>query len=647
MSQTQDIQPTVADRNGRALYELAGKSVLVLGLGVSGLAAVRYALSREAQVTVVDTREEPPHLQTLKDRHPDARFQQCSLVEINCADYELIVWSPGISIEQGAGQQLFQDAADASVPVVGELDIFMQVLGIYTDAQVARAQELAAARAEELVAEQAALQAVEQAKADADKARRDAAGLADEEIADEVADETADANLEVPGTEATVAEPESEAQSEAEAEAEPDGEVATKTGAESADQPAMPPLIEVPRPKVIAVTGTNGKTTVCSLATVMANAVQVKTQAVGNIGDTMLDAVCDAVESDDWPQLWVLELSSFQLALSHAFNPDVAVILNFSADHLDWHRSIASYAAAKRLIVGPQTHLVIPAAALPAGLSDLGDPMAGVDAGAKMTKTAARELAKKVASAAPRNFFGTTDPVNEGDTGLVRNGGVVWLAEAQASEGPVIGKRRSEPEPPLVKRLMPVDVLRIRGEHNQLNALAALTVCRAAGLPMAGMLHAMRDYRGEPHRCQLIARIDDVNWVDDSKGTNVGATCAALDGLDEPLWLLAGGVGKDQDFSPLAAAVARRAQGVILFGVDADKIRSALAQSGVQLIDAADLAEAVTLAAEHARPGQAVLLSPACASFDMFENYVARGEAFARAVQTHGEDRGVIMELPC
>lgn len=630
MSETQDIQPTAVDQNGRALYDLAGKQVLVLGLGVSGLAAVRYALMREAQVTVVDTRDEPPHLQALSERHPDARFRRCNLGEINCADFELIIWSPGISIELGAGQQLFQDAADAHVPVIGELDIFMQVLTIYTDAQVERAQELAVARAAELAAEQIVLQAVEQAKADADKARRDAAG-----IPDEITDESVDGNLEEPGAEVPGAEPESEI------------EATAKVEAESAGEPVMPPMIEVPRSKVIAVTGTNGKTTVCSLATVMANAVQVKTQAIGNIGDTMLDAVCDAVESDDWPQLWVLELSSFQLALSRSFNPDVAVILNFSADHLDWHRSIASYAAAKRSIAGPQTHLVLPAAALPAGLSDLGDPMAGVDGGAKMTKAAAKELAKKVASAAPRNFFGTTDPVNEGDTGLVRNGGVVWLAEAQASEGPMIGKRRTEPEPPLVKRMMPVDVLRIRGEHNQLNALAALTVCRAAGLPMAGMLHAMRDYRGEPHRCQLIAKIDDVNWYDDSKGTNVGATCAALDGLEEPLWLLAGGVGKDQDFSPLAAAVARRARGVILFGADADKIRCALAQSGVQLMDAADLTEAVALAAEHARPGQAVLLSPACASFDMFANYQARGEAFARAVQTHGEDRGVIMELPC
>ncbi|MFK7966646.1 MAG: UDP-N-acetylmuramoyl-L-alanine--D-glutamate ligase [Burkholderiaceae bacterium] len=644
MSQIKPAQ-SVDDIRPQDLYELAGKRVLVLGLGLSGLAAVRFAVSREAQVTVIDTRDEPPHLPALRERYPAVGYQRSALSDINCTEYELIVWSPGISIEIGAGQQLYQDASEAGIPVVGELDIFTQALAIHTDAQVARLQAEAADRAAVFAAEQAAREAEEKAKADEDKARREAAAheLDDQnrletqglELADPQADPEANAGSVEPAPVADASAPAPESESSAEA----DSDVPTEK--------LVLPTAEIPRPKVIAVTGTNGKTTVCSLATTMANAVDVKTQAVGNIGATMLDAICDAIESDDWPQLWVLELSSFQLALSRSFDPDIAVILNVSADHLDWHRSVASYAAAKRAIAGPHTHLVLPAAGLPAGLSDLGDPMAGIDANASMTKTAARELARKVANAAPRNFFGTADPVNEGDTGLVRNGGVVWLAEAQASEVPVTGKKKTAPEPALVKRLMPVDVLRIRGEHNHLNALAALAVCRAAGLPMAGMLHAMRDYRGEPHRCQLIARIDDVNWYDDSKGTNVGATCAALDGLEEPMWLLAGGIGKDQDFAPLAEAVSRRARGVILFGQDAEKIRSALSQCGIELLHATDFADAMAQAAERSRPGEAVLLSPACASFDMFENYQARGDAFVRAVQAHGEDRGVIMELPC
>jgi len=637
MTQTQDILPTVGESHPQDLYELAGKSVLVLGLGLSGLAAARYALLRGARVQVIDTREQPPYLHTLREQYPLAECRQASLDEINCADYALIIWSPGISIELGAGQQLYQDAAEAGVPVVGELDIFMQALKINTDARLELLRAKAAARAAELAAEQAALAAAEQAKADADKARRLAA---EHELETNTPDDEA-------GQSAVVESASHESEPAETADEQGHTEHDDGVDESSTHESLMPPIADIPRPKVIAVTGTNGKTTVCSLIKVMANAVQVKTQAVGNIGITMLDALCDAIEADDWPELWVLELSSFQLALSHGFNPDIAVILNFSADHLDWHRSVTSYAAAKRLIAGPQTRLVLPAAGLPAGLSDLGNPMAGIDTDAKMTKTAARELAKKVANAAPRHFFGASDPVNEGDTGLVRNGGVVWLAEAQASTEPVVGKRRVEVEPVLVKRLMPIDVLRIRGEHNHLNALAALTACRAAGLPMAGMLHAMRDYRGEPHRCQLIARIDDINWYDDSKGTNVGATCAALDGLEEPIWLLAGGVGKDQDFSPLATAVVRRARGVILFGADAEKIRAALSQSGVPLMMAADLSGAVALAAEHARPGEAVLLSPACASFDQFANYQARGEAFARAVQVYGEERGVIMEMPC
>ena len=646
MSQIKPVQSADAPRP-QDLYELAGTRMLVLGLGLSGLAAVRYGVSRGAQVTVIDTRDEPSHLSALRERYPTVEYRQSALSEINCSEYELIVWSPGISIELGAGQQLYQDASDAGIPVVGELDIFTQALAIHTDAQVARLQAEAAERAAAFAAEQAAREAEEQVKADEDKARREAAA------------HELDEQNRLEGQGLPLADDVSVGQqpAHADAEAEPEASAGSTEPAPVADAPVPESdapterfvlrTAEIPRPKVIAVTGTNGKTTVCSLATAMANAVDVKTQAVGNIGATMLDAICDAIESDDWPQLWVLELSSFQLALSQSFDPDIAVILNVSADHLDWHRSVTTYAAAKRAIAGPHTHLVLPAAGLPAGLSDLGDPMAGIDANASMTKTAARELARKVANAPPRNFFGTADPVNEGDTGLVRNGGVVWLAEAQASEVPVMGKKKATPEPALVKRLMPVDVLRIRGEHNHLNALAALAICRAAGLPMAGMLHAMRDYRGEPHRCQLIARIDDVNWYDDSKGTNVGATCAALDGLEEPMWLLAGGIGKDQDFAPLAEAVSRCARGVILFGQDADKIRSALSQCGVELIHATDFSNAVTQAAERARPGEAVLLSPACASFDMFENYQARGDAFVRAVQAHGEDRGVIMELPC
>jgi UDP-N-acetylmuramoylalanine--D-glutamate ligase len=194
---------------------------------------------------------------------------------------------------------------------------------------------------------------------------------------------------------------------------------------------------------------------------------------------------------------------------------------------------------------------------------------------------------------------------------------------------------------------MPADALRIRGEHNQLNALAALALCSAIGVPMARMLHALRDYAGEPHRCQLLAAIDGVEYYDDSKGTNVGATVAALRGLGRRCRLIAGGDGKGQDFAPLAAPVREQAAGVYLIGRDAATLREALAASGVALADCASLDEAVERAGGDAQPGEAVLLSPACASLDMFRNYEHRGEVFAAAVRRIADARGVAMEGRC
>ncbi|MGH1358688.1 MAG: UDP-N-acetylmuramoyl-L-alanine--D-glutamate ligase [Burkholderiaceae bacterium] len=549
-----------------SLFDMQGRRVLVLGLGLSGLASVRYALLREAKVEVIDTREQPPFLADLNSAYPQASFRQSALADIDCEQYDLIIWSPGISIERGAGLALAQAASKAGVAIVGELDIFVQ------------AMQVIAAQAQER-------QAQENARS-----------------TDVVAD-----------------------QDDAEASA-------------SIDPPEPVPT------KILAVTGTNGKTTVCSLAAEMAGAVGVDARAVGNIGASMLDAWCDAWQAGQMPQIWILELSSFQLALTRQFDPDVAVILNVTADHLDWHDSFASYATAKRKIAGARTHLILPRRGLPAELDlpELVDPK-----DESLSKTAAREAARAAANAPPRTYFGTSDPVNEGDTGLVRDNGIIWLAEAQSGDLPGARKRNFIAEPPVIKRLMPVDVLPIKGEHNHLNALAAIALCRAAGLPMAGMLHALRQYRGEPHRCQLIARIADVNWYDDSKGTNVGATCAALDGLDQKAWLIAGGVAKDQDFAPLAKAVRQQAAGVILFGQDAGQIRLALGDTGVTLLEATDLNDAVTQAGENATSGQAVLLSPACSSFDMFRNYQERGQAYVQAVQAYGEERGVVMEMPC
>jgi UDP-N-acetylmuramoylalanine--D-glutamate ligase len=186
-----------------------------------------------------------------------------------------------------------------------------------------------------------------------------------------------------------------------------------------------------------------------------------------------------------------------------------------------------------------------------------------------------------------------------------------------------------------MNKLMPADALKIRGQHNATNALAAIALCRAIGLSLAPLLHAARQYQGEPHRVELVARIRDVDYVDDSKGTNVGATVAALHGLgvDRRLVVILGGDGKGQDFAPLVAPVSRFARAVVLIGRDAPVLREVLMHSGVKLLEAASLEDAVALCSEQAHVGDAVLLSPACASLDMFRNYAHRAEVFVSAVK--------------
>ena len=200
----------------------------------------------------------------------------------------------------------------------------------------------------------------------------------------------------------------------------------------------------------------------------------------------------------------------------------------------------------------------------------------------------------------------------------------------------------------MLKRLMPADALRIRGLHNALNALAALALCRAIDLPLAPLLHGLRDYAGEPHRVELVTTIQDVEYYDDSKGTNVGATVAALNGLGHGgkpnrLLLIAGGDGKGQDFAPLAEPLSKYGRAVFLIGRDAAAIRSVVAATGITLVDCASLEDAVQQAGDMARAGEAVLLSPACASLDMFRNYAHRAQVFIDAVRELVLSRGEVM----
>lgn len=393
-------------------------------------------------------------------------------------------------------------------------------------------------------------------------------------------------------------------------------------------------------PKVIAITGTNGKTTTTNLTGLLCERAGKRVAMAGNISPAMLDKLAEAIDRADLPDVWVLELSSFQLETAYTFAPDAAALLNITQDHLDWHGSLDAYATAKGRIFGPRTTRVLnredarvmtfaPSSPEPAGQ-------------AKNTRDA------KIVT------FGLNEPQYEGDYGLLRENGMLWLVEAWAPEGgdepQGVSARRRKTDASLNtareiarKRLMPAGALRIRGLHNAANALAAFALARAIGLPAAPLLHGLREYRGEAHRVELIASIDGIDYVEDSKGTNVGATVAALNGLAQRTVLIAGGDGKGQDFSLLAEPVARWCRAVVLIGRDAPLMRTALAATNVRLEVQPTLEAAVRAATALAQSGDVVLLSPACASFDMFRNYAHRAEVFRAEVSEIAAERGTML----
>ncbi|NVD99140.1 UDP-N-acetylmuramoyl-L-alanine--D-glutamate ligase [Massilia sp. BJB1822] len=379
-------------------------------------------------------------------------------------------------------------------------------------------------------------------------------------------------------------------------------------------------------PKVIAITGTNGKTTVTSLTGQLCERAGLSTRVAGNISPAALDVLREAMADDTLPQAWVLELSSFQLHTTFSLNADAATVLNVTQDHLDWHGDMASYAADKARIFGENSVRVL-------NRDDA--------------------WVMKMANPVGENVsFGIDEPALAGSFGLVNERGIFWLSTAEPSEEAEPKKRRKNdplPEPVecQIKKLMPADALQIRGMHNASNALAALALCRAIGLPFAPLLHGLREYKGQPHRVELVSAINGVEFYDDSKGTNVGATVAALNGLgksftgeNQRLVLIAGGDGKGQEFEPLAEPVGRYVRAVLLIGRDASAIRAALAASGARLEDCATLEEAVKRGAALAHAGDAVLLSPACASLDMFKNYAHRAQVFIDTVRELALDAG-------
>ncbi len=383
------------------------------------------------------------------------------------------------------------------------------------------------------------------------------------------------------------------------------------------------------QPKVIAITGTNGKTTVTSLTGLLCERAGLTVKVAGNISPAMLDVLRETLDANALPQVWVLELSSFQLHTSFSLQADVATVLNITQDHLDWHGDLAAYCKDKARIFGTDTIQLLN--------RDDALVMAMLNAGSALQATAIT--------------FGVSAPERDGDFGLLDEHGMTWLALAIADEDDQIPGRRKKKDyvapPVVVNRLMPADALKIRGQHNAANALAALALCRAIDLPLAPLLHGLRDYTGESHRVELVTTIAGVDYIDDSKGTNVGATVAALKGLGrevagsgKKIILIAGGEGKGQDFSPLADPVERYTKAVLMIGKAAQEIRTAIQLVGAELYDFATLEEAVQAAANMALEGDIVLLSPACASMDMFRNYAHRAQVFIDAVREIGMARG-------
>jgi len=342
------------------------------------------------------------------------------------------------------------------------------------------------------------------------------------------------------------------------------------------------------RPKVLAITGSNGKSTVTAMTGAMCREAGLVTAVAGNIGPPVLDAFSALEDSRTAADVFVLELSSFQLESTSNLEPDAAAMLNLCEDHMDRYGSLNDYAAAKARI-----------------FHGAGVQVLNRDDGHSMSMALPGRAVKT---------FGLGVPHSDDEWGL---------AGANKDKSLARGTRG----------LLAVSDIPLTGLHNAANALAALALVHAIDVPETPALEALRRFRGLPHRLERVAGIGDVTFYNDSKGTNVGATVAALCGMTQPVVLIAGGDGKSQDFRPLASAVAARARAVVLIGRDADAIAGALAATGVPLLRAGDMNEAVVQAHRASRPGDAVLLSPACASYDMFRNYGHRGEAFVMAVR--------------
>lgn len=443
---------------------LAGKRVLVLGLGDTGLSVINWVKSEGGAVRAADTRAVPPGRKAFSGELRPGKFK-ASLLK----DVDLVCISPGLSLQE----EIVQTAITRNIPVVGDIELFAWHVR-------ARAGE-----------------------------------------------------------------------------------------------------------KVLAITGTNGKSTVTALTGHLLRSADVDCEVAGNIGPPALDALMK--RGNRQPAVWVLELSSYQLETTWSLAPVAAAMLNLSEDHLDRYAGLAEYAGAKaRIFMGEGAQVL--------NRCDSASMALALPGRTEIT-------------------FGLDAPSMPEDFGIDGN----CLVRG-------------------TERILPVADLPLAGAHNLSNALAACALACLAGAPLSALAKGLRSFRGLPHRMQRVALRGGVEWLDDSKGTNVGATVAALSGLSKKAVLILGGEGKGQNFAPLVPAIREHALHVLLIGRDAAVIGKAIAASGVPVERIASMEKAVVRAAQVAVPGNAVLLSPACASFDMFRDYRHRGEVFAAAVKALGHE---------
>ena len=466
---------------------LKSRTVLVLGLGDTGLATVRWLRAQGARVRVADTRMQPPHAEVLQREAPEVELLTGPFTRASFEGQSLIVASPGVPLAEPE----VAAALARGQEVVGDVELFARTL-------------------------------------------------------------------------------------------------------RSLPQP----------PQVVAITGANGKTTVTTMVGEMVRAAGFNTAVIGNIGTPVLAAL----NTEKPAEVYVLELSSFQLETTQNLELRAATVLNITEDHLDRYADMDAYTAAKARIFAHCQQRVL----------NREDP---------------RSLAMAVPGAIT---FGLDAPPTARDWGLGDG--------CRLGTDPDIPNTANDDGQPWIccgaTPVMDLATLPLNGRHNAANAMAALALCDALGIPRPVSVQALQSFKGLPHRVERVASVAGVTYFDDSKGTNVGATVAALTGMTTPVVLIAGGDGKGQDFAPLQAALAQHARALVLIGRDAPRIAAAVAGCGVPIVHAADMGDAVRQAARLAQPADAVLMSPACASFDMFNNYLHRAEVFIAAVQALQQKAG-------